>query len=324
MKQKMGLVTTTPLQRIARPWAIAAGILVVVAGGSIWLFHSSPANQKATYPPIEATLSWPSINTIKLGEVQEGTALRAGEIQIARTGNEFFIYHLPYTSANVGDTIDYHLDVTGKENVQVFFPDSTRTQIAPNSGIHFRSYAADTSIQEKVTYCYGQVLFDVSHRFLTPFEIESPRQKKITVLGTQFAIRDYTQEDTAATFCFNGKVLVKTPNDTQVITAAQRVTVDRTYGLKVSSGDFPAAHWSSPEQFFDFTDVDLDSAMKEIARWYGVTTVLYRTRVDRKKPGTVFVGPISRYISLSQLLAILDRKELHFSIQGAAILVSDK
>jgi FecR protein len=332
MKQKMQatpdvfdwIPATTRLKRIARPILTAACILAAVAGLSIWAAHKSRDKETILHSSIEATLSWssPADNKIVLGDMPEGKAYKAGQIRIARMGNEFFIYQRPDTTTGLAGNIHYGLDVTGTEDVQVFFPDATRAQISPNSGIHFLGFVT-TTLQERGMYGYGQVLFNVSHHYESPWTLQSPKLE-IAVLGTKFLLRDYKQEDTAAMSCFNGKVMVKIPNKTQVITTAQRVTVDPKLGLIVSTGDLPQVEWSSPELFFDFSDLGLDSAMKEIARWYSIDTVSYHTQLDRKKPGTVFVGPISRYISLPQLLSILDRNDLHFSIQGQTILVSDK
>ena len=90
-------------------------------------------------------------------------------------------------------------------------------------------------------------------------------------------------------------------------------------------GDFPQALWSSPELVFDFTHLDLDSAMNEIANWYGFTKIVFQHGVKRNIPGMVYAGLLSRYLTLNQLLSIIERSDLHFSIreQEQTILVSE-
>jgi transmembrane sensor len=177
-------------------------------------------------------------------------------------------------------------------------------------------------MERRVT-CYGRVLFNVSHNFEHPFVVKTPKQE-ITVLGTLFEVQDYTREDTGAVYCFSGKVSVKDSGRApQILKARQRITVRPTRPSIVSTGDFPQAQWSSPELFFDFSDLSLDSAMDQIAQWYAMSKVEFQPGMNRKKRGTVYIGKISRYLSLEQLLSIIERNDLHFTIQDRTILVSN-
>jgi len=178
-------------------------------------------------------------------------------------------------------------------------------------------------LKEKRLGCSGQVLFNAGRHWQVPLVVQTPRQE-VAVLGTMFEVHDYPGEDSGAVFCYSGKVRVKVGNDTQVLRAAQRSTTQAGHGIKISEGDFPQVQWSSPELFFDFTNLDLDSAMIEIARWYGFNQVAFQQGMKTTIPGMVYTGKLSRYLTLSRLLSILERSDLHFSIQGRTIVVSEK
>lgn len=310
---------TTSLRRIVRPLAVAASILLVAVAS--WLGYSYFRSGKVeSLPAISATLTCQGA-TFDLGDMGEGKAYKAGQIQIDRMGNEFFIHQRPDPWTAARDSVQYSLAVEGKNAIQVFFQGAARTQIYANSGITFTSYPTDTVLTNKEMTCYGRVLFNIDHDPQAPFCVKTPKQE-IAVLGTCFEVHDYNKEDTGAVFCYSGKVRVEGPRfQPHEIIARQRITVNPKAAPRISTGDFPEAHWSSAELVFNFTHIDLDSAMKEIAQWYDVPAVHFEPGVNRKTPGTAYMGKISRYLSLQQLLAILERDDLHFAIQGQAILV---
>jgi hypothetical protein len=329
MKRKMGQIPgvlewvpeTTWIQRTARPLSIAASILLIAALGW-WFKYKSRSSETILRQPTQARLLWDS-DTIDLGKMPEGKAVNTGRMWIARMGNEFFVNQWLDTVAAVADTTEYQIAVAGGGDIQVFFQDLTKAQITSGSVISFRLDPPGAILKQKEIACIGQVFFDVSHHFETPFIVKTPKQEVI-VLGTQFRVRDFTKEDTSAVFCYSGKVIVKDPElETQTLVGSQqRVTVRPKHAPMVSTGDFPQAQWSSPELYFDFTHLDLDSAMKEIARWYGISNVEIDRKINRKIRGTVMFGKISRYLPLQQLLSTIESTDLHFSIQGQTILVT--
>lgn len=303
-------------------YSIAATILLVLGSGW-WFIHRWGKHETTSLLLATATLRWPA-DSINLGEMREGVAYKAGTIRIARVQNEFFVMRDSAIAAATTDTLKYRLEVGGKEDIQVFFPDSTKIQVCPSSSLAFTYYPPSALLKEKRLGCDGEVLIEAGHHCQLPLIVETPRQE-ITVLGTLFEIRDYPAEDTGAVFCYSGKISVRAADNIEVLRASQRLTTQTTSSIKISTGDFPQAQWSSPELFFDFTHVDLQTAMQQIARWYGYTYVIFKDGVKKDIPGMVFSGQISRYLTLNHLLAILERKDLHFSIQEReqTILVSE-
>lgn len=318
-------IPETGKQRSLFPYGIAASILLILGFGTALWLRSKSGSGNTTLHPIEATLHWQSdtgpADSLLLRQMQEGMAYPAGAIQIARMGNQFFVLQGPDEAAAETDTLVYHFSVRGKENIQVFFQDSTRMELSPNTILSFHAYPPGTPMKEKQLACNGEALFDINPNYQIPTVVKTLKEK-ITVLGTLFGLRDYKTEDTSAVFCYGGRVAVKDSNSaTTILDSAQRATVRPGSGTKVSKNDFIQAKWSSPELLFDFSNVNLDDAMHEIARWYGMSKVEYIGSMDRKTRGKVFIGQLSRYLTLQQLLSILERYNLHFSIQGSTILV---
>jgi len=311
-------------QRSRYPVGIAATVLLILGFSALLWLRSRPGVLTATRP-IEAMLHWQlgtnAIDSLALEEMKQDTPYRVDAIQIARMGNEFFIRERQEGRAALKDSLIYHIYLKGSENIQVFFEDSTRVQLGQRSALSFVVYPIGIVQKERQLNCDGEILVDVSPDYQIPTKIKTRRQQ-IAVLGTFFKLRDYQTEDTSAVLCYRGKVAVSdSASKTTILHAAQRATVLPGRNIKVSSNDFPIAHWSSKELLFDFSNQDLDDAMREIARWYGMPRVQFEGSVDRKTRGMVFTGPLSRYLSLQKLLSILEREDLHFSIRGKTILV---
>lgn len=328
-KQKIGnvpglldWVPDTDRQWALFPYGIAAAIILILGLGTLLWWRSKPGTgNMAIKNPIEATLNWGATDSMVLREMKEGSAYSAGAIQIARMGNQFFVLQGAEEDRPSTDTLAYHFVVKGGERIQVFFQDSTRMELSPHTILTFHVYPRGTLLKEKQLACDGQALVDVSPNYEIPTVVQTLRQK-ITVLGTFFGLRDFKREDSSAVFCYSGRVAVKdSGRSTAIINSAQRATVRPGQGIKVSANDFPQPQWSSAELLFDFSNADLDDAMNEIAHWYGMSRVEYIGLINRKTPGKVYTGQLSRYLTLQQLLSILERYNLHFSIQGKTILV---
>lgn len=329
---------TTWIQRAARPVSIAAALLIF--GFAWWFFGKGDSHvETALNYPIEATLSWrsndgllnlseagkgPDYHSIELGGIPNGLSYKIGAIYVARLGNQIFINRRVDTTTTDADAIEYQVNnISGSGNFQLFIQDSTRTQVYPGSGIAFHIYESGIPLKQKEMGSYGRVLFAVLNNSNTPFIVKTPKQE-VAVLGTVFEVRDDNKESTSTVLCYSGSVLVRDPGTApQELKANQRLTVDSMHTLKVSTGGFPMTpQWSSKERPFDFSDMNLDSAMTEIAHWYALSKVKFDPAIDRKRTGTVFSGKLSRYLTLQRLLSILDRNELHFQIQGQTLLVT--
>ncbi|WP_315817665.1 DUF4974 domain-containing protein [Paraflavitalea speifideaquila] len=70
------------------------------------------------------------------------------------------------------------------------------------------------------------------------------------------------------------------------------------------------------KRFFSFSETDLATLMRQIARWYDVE-IEYAGEVPNRK----FGGEISRNSNAAQVLKIMEESEVHFKIAGRKIIV---
>jgi ferric-dicitrate binding protein FerR (iron transport regulator) len=69
--------------------------------------------------------------------------------------------------------------------------------------------------------------------------------------------------------------------------------------------------------YFQFERADIQTVMRQVARWYDVD-VIYEGAVTKDR----FGGSIPRDATLSQVLHALEQSLVHFTIQGKKVIVT--
>jgi len=317
-------------RRLSRYIAVTA-VVILVAGSIFWWMNRS--SRQPVLPSVDVIVYLKKgdmreedirsvanvYSELSASEMKNGKAYEVGIAQMVRQDAQIFIRSLPDP---VTDTVGYSLYNKGPDPVQFFFADSTRIELFPDSWLSFTMYPSGTVVDKKVYTVDGEVLLDVSPNMNRPVIVKSRRQK-VKVIGTQFGLRDFSKEDSSAVFLYQGKVAVSNTKETKILSPNQR-TVTRTLSsdLQVYLGDLPPIRWSSAETVFDFSRMNLDSAMHQIAEWYGIDSVKIAHGIDRTTPGIVLCGTVGRKVSLARLLMSLDRDNMHFSLQNKIIFIT--
>lgn len=143
---------------------------------------------------------------------------------------------------------------------------------------------------------------------------------EIEVVGTQFNVNAYNDEEAVKTTLQEGKVKVRSnANNTAIILQpGQQARLDtETQELKklneVDVDEEIAWHYG----YFQFGRADLKTVLRQLVRWYDVD-VEYRGSI----PNEEFGGKISRSNSLLQVLETLESNDVHFKLEGRRIIVS--
>ena len=164
----------------------------------------------------------------------------------------------------------------------------------------------------------GEAYFEVQ-KGKRPFMVKT-QDVAVEVLGTHFNVNSYSDEEAVRTTLLQGSVKVHTTsnNSITVLQPGQQASLNKqTKQLnKLDDVDVDeAVAWRFG--YFKFTNADLQTVLRQIARWYDVE-VEYAGKVPRMD----FLGKIPRTSNLSQVLATLETNEVHFTIQGKKIVVS--
>lgn len=124
----------------------------------------------------------------------------------------------------------------------------------------------------KVELLYGEAYFEVSPSDLhngDKFNVISEGQE-IEVLGTQFNIKAYKDEDAIKTTLVEGKIALKTDNTNEILLPSQQSIYDKTNKEVVFNNVdvYNEISWRHGE--FNFNNKTLDEIMIVLSRWYDV------------------------------------------------------
>ncbi|MES2277083.1 MAG: FecR domain-containing protein [Bacteroidota bacterium] len=185
-----------------------------------------------------------------------------------------------------------------------------------NSGSSLKFPVAFNSTSRSV-YLTGEAYFEVTKNKHKPFSVFANRTE-VRVLGTHFNIHAYDDEDAVKTSLLEGSVKILRDGKSKMITPGQQASVNyNSAKIKIDNIDVNGSiDWKN--DLFNFESEDIESVMKEVARWYNVE-VEYRDVI----PQAHFSGIISRNNNISQILNMLELTGgVHFSIDGRKITVT--
>ncbi len=138
-------------------------------------------------------------------------------------------------------------------------------------------------------------------------------------MGTHFNVHAYNDEDVVKTILLEGSVQVVRNGLSKMITPGQQASIAfNSSKIKIDNIDVnESVAWK--DNLFNFDNQDIESVMKEVARWYNVE-VEYQNAI----PQAHFSGIISRNNNISQILNMLELTGgVHFSIDGRKITVKN-
>jgi ferric-dicitrate binding protein FerR (iron transport regulator) len=142
------------------------------------------------------------------------------------------------------------------------------------------------------------------------------QHQKIEVLGTQFNIRAYRDDDLLATTLVEGKVIVDSGNTSADLSPGQQSIIDRsTQQLDVATVDvYNEISWK--DGLFSFKDRSLEDIMKVLSRWYDVDVVFKNETLKR----LTFNGILRKNLHLEEILNMVQNtNEVSYEINGKTI-----
>ena len=140
---------------------------------------------------------------------------------------------------------------------------------------------------------------------------------QIEVLGTHFNVNAYADEAAIKTTLFEGSVSVTRKTANTVLIPGQQSQLMNNGEMKlVKNVDInEAMAWKNGR--FEFNNMDLETIMRQVARWYDVE-VVYETKITDR-----YTVNVSRNVPVSSLFKFLEISGgVHFKIVGKKIIVT--
>lgn len=302
-------------------WIPYAAAILLTATITLWYLysssgsdHSSGLTHATNIAPggNRATLTLANGSKIDLSEAHEGIVIDNDRISYKDHSQE--IVQLDKSAIN-----DLVLSTPKGGTYQVTLPDGTKVWLNAASTLKYPSRFEGT---ERVVTFSGEGYFEVARNIHQPFRVISEDQQ-VVVLGTEFNICAYPDEDEKKTTLVEGKVNVLYTNGADEEHAVQLSPSEQsllrneqlTKQLIDVTGEIA---WR--EGVFAFRKESLESIMRKVSRWYNVDVDLQGNVAQR-----TFTGTVSKYENISGVLETLELTNvLHFEIKGNRLIVKPK
>lgn len=190
--------------------------------------------------------------------------------------------------------------------------DGTKVWLNALSSLRFPEQFSDSL---RVVELTGEAFFQVAKDKQHPFIIKMSDDEQVKVLGTQFNVNSYKDEETKKITLIEGSVQVNSKNGRLLLVPGQQARINNGNILLEKHADIEAAAgWKDGS--FVFRDADIYNIMRQAERWYDVN-VIYRSTSSEH-----FNFSISRNEPLSKILHLMELTgKIHFKIENKSVYV---
>lgn len=235
-------------------------------------------------------------------------------ISIVRTGENELIINKKAGIADF-DIHTFHMFAAKKgSTLKLRLPDSSIVQLNSGSSIKISS---SYGISNRNVMLKGEGYFEVAHNKQTPFIVEV-KDAKINVLGTNFNLSGYDQDNHVKATLISGSIAVNTISDKTVIKPGQQAIVNNQSIIHVNNNVNLVQILSWREGVFRFQDESIEFIMSELSKWYNINDVQISNNIKDK-----FTGSIKRTKQLKDVLNALEEvSDLQFAIEEGRVMVT--
>jgi len=311
-----------------RKWAVAA-LFLLIAGKTILYFltadtkTTSPRNPPVTaaqdLPPGRNTalLTLADGHTITLDSAANGGLAQQGNTKVIKLNGQISYNNTGSAQAggspSAGEAILFNTISTARGNqYQLILSDGSKVWLNAASSLRFPTSFKGKERKVEVT---GEAYFEIAKNPTMPFKV-LVNGGEIDVLGTQFNVNAYSDESSVKTTLLEGAVSIKKDDATQLLSPGQQARFTSNGEISFSRNVDVAQETAWKDGFFWFNNTDIHTLMRQISRWYNVEVEFKGAITDDG-----FTGKVSRNVSLSKLLNVLEQYEIHFKIEEKKITV---
>ena len=305
-----------PVHRLFwKRWAVAASIILIVGAGSYFLFFNKTDKKdaivKTTEPAkdVEAPKGTKAMITLANGKkvlldsLTSGTLAIQGNVNLKKTVDGQIIYNGSSTEVEFNTLFN----PKGSNVVPLTLSDGTKVWLNSESSIHYPIAFVGNERKVEIT---GEAYFEVAKNAGMPFRVKINESAAVEVLGTHFNINAYQDEATINTTLLEGSIRVTADKKVQLLSPGQQAQANANAIRLVKDADVAqAVAWK--DGLFAFTDADLPTVMRQLARWYNVE-VKYEGTIPEKE----FNGKIGKTLTLNQVLRVLMKTGINYRIEN--------
>jgi transmembrane sensor len=305
-------------------WVAAASVILAIGlGGWFFLLNRKGSQNQIAKTPVTNDIKPPETNratitltngqTVYLDSVANGSLAVQGNVQLVKLADGKIAYQ-----AGSGEIIEKPVYNTltnpkGSQVIDMALADGSHVWLNAGSSL---TYPVAFIGNERTVSITGEAYFEVAPDKLKPFRV-TKGDMQVEVLGTHFNVNAYEDEKDIKVTLLEGAVRLKMNAESQMLKPGEQARVSNTVSLLKDVDIETVMAWKDGR--FKFSSVDIETIMRQAARWYDVD-VEYRGKVE----GTLS-GGVARNVNASQLFRVLELTDrVKFEIAGRKVIVIPK
>lgn len=307
-----------PVSRTNLLWqriAIAGVITTFILGTAFFVFQNNRKRQteaiaahKEIIPGKQgATLTLGNGKRVRLSGALYGKLAEEAGVSITKTADGQLVYEMRGERADPNKINVLSTDVG--ETYILLLPDKSKVWLNAASKLTYSANLYKNGMRK--VQLEGEGFFEISKDKKHPFVVETPGQK-ITVLGTQFNVNAYREENQIATTLLEGSVKI---NQATYLKPGEKSVLNGK-GIAIFSANVDEeTAWKNGR--FSFTGKNFKSLMRTISRWYNVEIIYDYDPVSLR-----IAGGISRYEDINEVLQLIQETgDVKFKLEGRQVHV---
>lgn len=304
-------------------WWLSAAASVTLLLIATWWLQREPEQMKNKTAVTEMIHPGQSCATVTLADgslvplekdirewqERDGTILRTESGGLTyKTNRDNQITEVVYNTVTIPRGGEYRLELA--DGTKVWLNAETELKFPVNfSGI------------TRDVYLKGEAYFQVSRDKEHEFRVHTS-MGTVKVLGTNFNVRDYTDEQRVVTTLESGKVVYVSDESKKevVLVPGTQVQEDRSGTIKTGKVDvIQYVGWREGKYVFE--NVTLEEIMQTLGRWYDIDVVY----IDPNTKKLNFSGNLERFENIDIFLNLIGTGgDVKFKTEGKTILIDKK
>ncbi|MCT4603991.1 MAG: DUF4974 domain-containing protein [Marinifilum sp.] len=303
-----------------KKWLAYAAVLLIPLAIGFLLLQKTPEYetglaevQKIEPGSSNAVIYFSNGEIVDLSKDTSGVIRSKENLLVERDSNQLKINDEELLAGRLGKMNRIVTPIGGE--YQVVLPDGTKVWMNANSYLEFPS---KFSIKERKVIAKGELYFDVERNKEWPFVVAT-KGMELRVLGTEFNVRAYEDEEEILSTLVEGSVQVNNSLGEEIIlNPGYQAIIKRNDNslTNVLANIEEVTAWKNGQFIFD--NRRLENIMYDLARWYDIKVFFANATVKDKN----FSVDVQRYGNIEDILKLIEGTgDAQFTIKGNVITV---
>ena len=300
--------------QLLKYWPSAAAILVIgLLSYQAYFMYNDYQRQKheALMVPgqSKAYLEIDNTQRIELGQLDTLMLFNKAKVKLEAE-------KIAYTASDQKDAKNEYHKINVPRNAEYFveLADGTKVWINSESTLGFHSRFDG---KQRIVDLTGEAYFEVAKNPDQPFIVRTANAD-VRVLGTQFNVKAYSDEEFTYATLNEGKVRVSNEKNEQDILPDEQIIINNTTGIYTKKQVDANIYSAWVKGKFVFKDERLEDILHTISRWYDIQVFYENQKLQEER----FSISLNRYENISSLLEHIEMTEsVQFEVNDKALVV---